>query len=131
MAGTSGWTGRWRSSCYTPGWPPTPRTADAENRRRFETEARSAAALNHPNIVAVHDSGEHHGTPFIVMERLPGGTLADLIAHGPLPQQLVYGTLPMIATQCHGPTGTPVREIAELLGAGRSTVHRALATAAT
>ncbi|MUL84197.1 MULTISPECIES: serine/threonine-protein kinase [unclassified Mycolicibacterium] len=58
--------------------------ADEVTRRRFEDEARAAAALNHPNIVAVHDSGEDHGTPFIVMERLPGPTLADEIAAGPL-----------------------------------------------
>jgi serine/threonine protein kinase len=64
-----------------------------ENRRRFETEARAAAALNHPHIVAVHDSGDHNGTPYIVMERLPGQTLADGIAHGPLPQQQVRSIL--------------------------------------
>ena len=58
--------------------------ADPLTRQRFENEARAAAALNHPNIVAVHDSGEDHGTPFIVMERLPGPTLADEIAAGPL-----------------------------------------------
>lgn len=58
--------------------------AQPDIRRRFDAEARSAAALSHPNIVAVHDFGEHHGTPFIVMERLPGRSLADLIASGPL-----------------------------------------------
>lgn len=58
--------------------------ADEVTRRRFENEARAAAALNHPNIVAIHDSGEDHGTPYIVMERLPGPTLAEEIAAGPL-----------------------------------------------
>ena len=58
--------------------------SDAEARRRFDAEARAAAALNHPNIVAVHDYGEHNGTPFIVMERLPGRTLADEVEMGPM-----------------------------------------------
>lgn len=61
-------------------------SVQAESRRRFEAEAKSAAALSHPHVVAVHDSGEHRGTPYMVMERLPGRTLADLIADGPLPQ---------------------------------------------
>jgi serine/threonine protein kinase len=65
----------------------------AETRERFEAEARSAAALNHPHIVAVHDSGEHDGTPFIVMERLPGVSLADHIARGPLPLPMVRSVL--------------------------------------
>jgi serine/threonine protein kinase len=60
-----------------------------DNRLRFQTEARAAAALNHPHIVSVHDSGEHAGTPYIVMERLSGQTLADVIARGPLPQPQV------------------------------------------
>jgi eukaryotic-like serine/threonine-protein kinase len=64
-----------------------------ENRRRFEVEARAAAGLNHPNVVAVHDSGEHDGTPYIVMERLRGRTLADVIAQGPLPSQQVRAVL--------------------------------------
>jgi serine/threonine protein kinase len=68
-------------------------TADADTLRRFEHEARIAAALSHPNIVAVHDQGHHAGTPFIVMERLPGHSLADLIARGPLPQPLVRNVI--------------------------------------
>ena len=64
-----------------------------DNRRRFETEARAAARLNHPHIVAVHDSGDHAGTPFIVMERLSGRTLADEVMRGPLPQDRVRSIL--------------------------------------
>jgi serine/threonine-protein kinase len=63
--------------------------ADPVLRCRFEAEARAAAGLNHPNIVSVHDSGDHDGTPFIVMERLPGQTLADVIAQGPMSPERV------------------------------------------
>jgi len=56
-----------------------------QTRRRFESEARLAATLNHPNVVAVHDSGDDHGAPYIVMERLPGRTLLDDLLAGPLP----------------------------------------------
>jgi serine/threonine protein kinase len=52
-------------------------------RTRFEAEARAAASLSHPNAVAVFDTGEHAGAPYIVMERLPGETLADRIGAGP------------------------------------------------
>jgi serine/threonine protein kinase len=55
----------------------------AEIRARFDTEAKAAARLNHPNIVGVFDSGDDEGVPFIVMERLSGRTLADRIAEGP------------------------------------------------
>ena len=55
-----------------------------QTRRRFESEARLAATLNHPNVVAVHDSGDDHGAPYIVMERLPGRTLLDELLAGPL-----------------------------------------------
>jgi serine/threonine-protein kinase len=58
--------------------------ADPDTRRRFESEARLAARLVHPNVVAVFDSGESDGIPFLVMERLPGRTLADAIAQGPV-----------------------------------------------
>ena len=61
--------------------------ANPRVRSRFEDEARAAAQLTHPNVVAVFDTGEHGGIPFIVMERLPGRTLADEIADGPLTEE--------------------------------------------
>ena len=64
-----------------------------DNRRRFEVEARAAARLSHPNIVSVHDYGDHHGRPFIVMERLPGSSLADLLARGPMAPEHVRAAL--------------------------------------
>src|SRR6185312_7451867 len=60
-----------------------------DDRRRFDAEARAAAGLSHAHIVAVHDTGEHDGTPYIVMERLSGRTLADELMSGPLPQNRV------------------------------------------
>ncbi|WP_207843229.1 serine/threonine-protein kinase [Williamsia soli] len=62
-------------------------------RLRFETEARTAATLNHPNVVAVHDSGEDRGIPFIVMERLPGPTLSDEISERTMSPQRVRTVL--------------------------------------
>ena len=55
-------------------------------RGRFEREARAAARINHPNVVAIYDIGEQDGVPFIVMERLPGNTLAAELASGRLSQ---------------------------------------------
>jgi hypothetical protein len=51
----------------------------ADLRGRFEREARSLAALSHPNIVVIHDSGEYAGAPFIVMEYVRGESLAEKI----------------------------------------------------
>ncbi len=56
-----------------------------EVRRRFESEARLAARLLHPNVVTVFDSGEHGPCPYIVMEQLRGWTLRDQLQGGPLP----------------------------------------------
>ncbi len=52
---------------------------DEERLRRFEQEARAAAALNHPNILAVHDVGSDNGVSFIVTELLDGRTLRQLL----------------------------------------------------
>jgi tRNA A-37 threonylcarbamoyl transferase component Bud32 len=62
---------------------------DPAVRARFEDEARSAARLAHHAIVTVFDSGEHDGVPYLVMERLPGRTLADELTDGPLPERRV------------------------------------------
>src|SRR5262249_31454459 len=56
--------------------------ADPDRLRRFELEARAAATLNHPNILAVHDIGQHEGAPYIVSELLDGETLRARLASG-------------------------------------------------
>jgi serine/threonine protein kinase len=53
--------------------------------RRFELEARAASALDHPNILAVHDVGTHEGRPFIVSELLRGRTLREELEGHRLP----------------------------------------------
>ncbi|WP_312855999.1 Stk1 family PASTA domain-containing Ser/Thr kinase [Nocardioides stalactiti] len=55
-------------------------TGDEEFAARFVREARSAAKLSHPNVVAVYDQGEDNGTVFLAMELVPGHTLRDTIA---------------------------------------------------
>ncbi|MFI5110298.1 MAG: serine/threonine-protein kinase, partial [Terriglobales bacterium] len=52
---------------------------------RFELEARTVAALNHPNILALFDIGTHDGSPYIVSELLEGQTLRQRLEEGPLP----------------------------------------------
>ena len=58
--------------------------ASEEQRLRFQQEARAAGALNHPNILDVHDVGEEKGEPFIVTELLEGETLRTVLSRGPL-----------------------------------------------
>ncbi|MGB8781793.1 MAG: protein kinase [Terriglobales bacterium] len=61
---------------------------DADRLRRFEQEARTIAALNHPNILGIHDIGVHDGAPFLVSECLEGQTLREKLRSGPLPVRL-------------------------------------------
>src|ERR1041385_9551400 len=53
--------------------------ADPDRKRRFIQEARAASALNHPNIVTIHDVGEADGIDYIVMEYVAGRPLDQLI----------------------------------------------------
>ena len=57
----------------------------AERLYRFEQEARSASALNHPNILAIYDVGTHDGAPYIVSELLEGETLRERLRSGSIP----------------------------------------------
>src|ERR1700719_4207030 len=59
--------------------------SDADRLRRFEQEARAIAALNHPNILAVHDIGVQDGIRYIVTELLEGRSLREQLNEGALP----------------------------------------------
>src|SRR6266446_7310153 len=58
---------------------PRDKVADPERRRRFMQEARAASALNHPNIVTLHDIASDSGVDYLVMECVPGKALENLI----------------------------------------------------
>jgi serine/threonine protein kinase/Tol biopolymer transport system component len=58
---------------------------DPDRLRRFEQEAQATAALNHPNILAVHHFGVFDGSPYLVSELLEGSTLREVLRHGALP----------------------------------------------
>jgi Tol biopolymer transport system component len=61
--------------------------AEPDRLRRFEQEARAVAALNHPNILAIHDIGQHDGSPFLVSELLEGESLRVELDRGTQPQR--------------------------------------------
>ena len=64
---------------------PTFVAKDPDRLRRFEQEAQTAAALNHPNILAVHRFGVFEGIPYLVSELLQGSTLRQVLQRSPLP----------------------------------------------
>jgi Tol biopolymer transport system component len=64
---------------------PTAFARDVDRLRRFQQEAQAVAALNHPNILAIHDFGEHEGSPYIVTEFLEGETLRERLRPGAMP----------------------------------------------
>ncbi len=60
-------------------------SSDPDSRERFEREARSISALNHPRICTLHDLGHQDGVAFLVMEYLEGESLAERLKKGPMP----------------------------------------------
>src|ERR1700746_2415420 len=60
-------------------------TSDPDRLRRFEQEARAAAALNHPNILVVYQMATHEGVSYMVTEILDGETLRERLRRGPIP----------------------------------------------
>ena len=66
---------------------PSSVAVDKDRLRRFEQEACAAGALNHPNILVVHDIAAHDGSPYVVSELLEGETLRKRIAGTPLNQR--------------------------------------------
>ena len=67
-------------------------SADSERLRRFEQEARAAAALSHPNILAVFQMGTYEGAPYLVLELLEGETLREQIKAGSVSRKAIdYG----------------------------------------
>ena len=65
--------------------------------KRFEREARSASALNHPNIVTIYDIGTADSASYIAMELVAGKTLRELLFAGPLPIKKMLGIATQIA----------------------------------
>src|SRR5213593_2445604 len=66
--------------------------SDADRMRRFEQEAKTLAALNHPNVLTIHDAGVHDGAPYLVSELLEGQTLREVLgstANATLPMRKV------------------------------------------
>ena len=68
-----------------------------ESRTRFEREARTISSLNHPHICTLHDVGREGETDYLVMELVEGETLADRLAKGPLPTEVLLKTAIEIA----------------------------------
>ncbi len=76
-------------------------TASECDVERFYTEARAAANLQHPNIVAIHEFGEHEGQLYFTMDYVEGQSLASVVAAGPLPVEKAVTYLRAIADAIH------------------------------
>ena len=71
--------------------------AGEDERARFHTEAEAVAQLGHPHIVEIYEIGEAAGSPYLTLEFLDGGTLADTVAQGPCPPLEAAATVRTLA----------------------------------
>ena len=69
--------------------------------QRFQAEASAAAGLQHPNIVAIHEVGEHEGQHYFSMDFIEGRTLAEVVREKPLPAKRAAAYLKTIAEAVH------------------------------
>ena len=77
--------------------PPAAWFATEDSLRRFRSEAAAAAALQHPNIVSIHEVGEHEGQPYYSMDYIEGRNLGDLVRDQPLPVREAASLLKTVA----------------------------------
>jgi WD40 repeat protein/serine/threonine protein kinase len=69
--------------------------------RRFKAEAEAAAALQHPNIVAIHEIGEHEGQHYFSMDYVEGRNLAEVVREKPMPSREAAAQLQVLARAVH------------------------------
>ncbi len=80
-------------------------TSDPQRLRYFEQEARSASALNHPNIITIYEIGQADGASYIAMELVEGKTLREVLGLGPLPTKKMLHVAAQVAdglAKAHG-----------------------------
>src|SRR5204862_3449751 len=69
--------------------------------QRFQTEAQAVASLQHPNIVAIHEIGQHDDQHYFSMDYVEGKSLAELVRDNPLPARRAAGYIKIIAEAIH------------------------------
>jgi eukaryotic-like serine/threonine-protein kinase len=77
------------------------RLASREDVRRFRVEARTAASITHPNVVGIHEVGEHRGQSFFTMDYVRGPSLANKVSRGPLDPHEAARLLAKLARAVH------------------------------